>query len=41
MGPKRHGPLRSLGFGATPPLEFGATSRRQANAALESKLKDT
>lgn len=41
MVPKRHGRLRGLGFCPTPTLVFEATSRRQANASLESKLKDT
>ena len=37
MGLERHG----FGFGATPTLVFGATTKKETNAALASKLKET
>ena len=41
MGPERHGRVHDLGSGPTPKSFFRATSRREKNAALASKLKDT
>ena len=41
MGLERHGRVRGFGFGATPTLVFGATSKKEANAILASKLKET
>ena len=41
MGPERHGRVHGLGFGPTPKSFFRATSRRETNATLASKLKDT
>ena len=41
MGPERHGRVRGFGFGATPSVVFGATSKKEANAAHALKLKET
>ena len=41
MGLERHGRVQGFGFGATPLVVFGATSKKEANAALASKLKET
>ena len=41
MGPERHGRVRGFGFGATPSVVFGATSKKEANAALALKLTET
>ena len=41
IGPERHGRVRCFGFGATPSVVFGATSKKEANVALASKLKET
>ena len=41
MGPERHGRVRGFGFGVTPSVVFGATSKKEANAALALKLKET
>ena len=41
MGPERHGRVQGFGFGATPSVVFGATSKKEANAALALKLKET
>ena len=40
MGTERHGRVRGFGFGVTPSVVFGATSKKEANAALASKLKE-
>ena len=39
MGSERHGRVRGFGFGAIPSM--GATSKKEANAALALKLKET
>ena len=41
MDPEWHGRVHDLGFGPTPKSFFRATSRRETNATLASKLKDT
>ena len=41
MGLERHGRVHGFGFGATPTLVFGATTKKETNAALASKLKET
>ena len=41
MGLERQGCVRSFGFGATPSVVFGATSKKEANATLALKLKET
>ena len=41
MGPERHGRVQGFGFGATPSVVFGATSKKDANATLALKLKET
>ena len=38
LAPKRHGRVRSLGFGATLTSVFGVT-KKETNAALASKVK--
>ena len=40
MGPKRHGHVRGFGFCVTSSLVIGATSKKETNEALASKLKD-
>ncbi|WJZ95372.1 hypothetical protein VitviT2T_014147 [Vitis vinifera] len=41
MGLERNGRVHGFGFGATPTLVFGATTKKETNAALASKLKET
>ena len=40
MGPKRHGRVRGYGFGPTPTLVFGSTSRRRSEAILSAQLEN-
>ena len=35
MDSERHGRVRGFGFGATPSVVFGATSKKEANAKLD------
>ena len=41
MGPKRHHRVRGYGFGPTPTLVFGSTSRRRSGAILSTQLEIT
>ena len=40
MGPKRHGRVRGYGFGPTPTLVFGSTSRRRSRAIISTQLEN-
>ncbi|KAJ9682316.1 hypothetical protein PVL29_018274 [Vitis rotundifolia] len=40
VGPERHGRVRGYGFGPTPTLIFGSTSRRQSGAILSTQLEN-
>ncbi|KAL6312664.1 hypothetical protein AAG906_018929 [Vitis piasezkii] len=40
MGPERHGRVRGYGFGPTPTLVFGSTSRRRSGAILSTQLEN-
>ena len=40
MALKRHGRVHGFGFGATPTLVFGATTKKETNTTLASKLKE-
>lgn len=41
MGSKRQGHVHGFGFGATSTLVFRATTKKETNATLTSKLKET
>ena len=40
IGPERHGNFRGYGFGHTPTLVFGSTSRRQSVGTLAIQLEN-
>ena len=40
MGPESHGCVRGYGFGPTPTLVFGSTSRRRSRAILSTQLEN-